>query len=193
MGRAYAALLHYPVKDRDGAVVTTAVTNLDVHDIARSARSYGLAGYFVVTPIAAQRELVDKILEHWRSGSGASRVPERGEALKLVNLAHSLSEVIARVEATEGRRPRVVLTAAKPLNGAPLRTHAEERRTIASLEQPTVIVFGTGHGLDVSITAEADAGLAPIQPSSDYNHLSVRAAAAIYFDRLFGDALDVNE
>ncbi|HBQ11088.1 MAG TPA: hypothetical protein DEF51_07890, partial [Myxococcales bacterium] len=66
----YLALVHHPVVDRAGDVITTAVTNLDVHDIARSARTYDLAGYYVVTPIEAQHRLVDRILGHWRDGAG---------------------------------------------------------------------------------------------------------------------------
>jgi hypothetical protein len=33
----YLALLHYPVYDKNHQVVTTAVTNMDIHDIARRA------------------------------------------------------------------------------------------------------------------------------------------------------------
>ena len=40
----WVALAHHPVLDKDGRIVTTAVTNLDVHDIARAARTFGLAG-----------------------------------------------------------------------------------------------------------------------------------------------------
>ena len=68
--RSYAALVHHPVLEKGGRVVTTAVTNLDVHDIARASRTYGLAGYFIVTPIAAQRKLVEEILGHWVTGAG---------------------------------------------------------------------------------------------------------------------------
>jgi hypothetical protein len=39
MTRVAVALLHYPVLDRSGATVTTSITNLDLHDMARSARS----------------------------------------------------------------------------------------------------------------------------------------------------------
>jgi len=35
MADLYAALLHHPVYDKNGAVVTTAVTNMDVHDFGR--------------------------------------------------------------------------------------------------------------------------------------------------------------
>src|SRR5258706_2622956 len=41
-GRIYIALLHHPVYDKNGQVVTTAVTNMDIHDIARAAETYGL-------------------------------------------------------------------------------------------------------------------------------------------------------
>lgn len=187
MSPVYAALLHYPVKDREGKTVTTAVTNLDVHDIARSARAYGLAGYFIVTPIAAQRTLVEQILEHWRSGGGAKRIPERSEALSRVRVVGSVEDVREAVRALHGIPPRVLVTGAKPLSGAPLRTHAEERSTLRSTRVPTLIVFGTGHGLAAEVVANSDGVLAPIQPTSDYNHLSVRAAAAIYFDRLLGE------
>ncbi|HJK99494.1 MAG TPA: RNA methyltransferase, partial [Polyangiaceae bacterium LLY-WYZ-14_1] len=70
----HVALVHHPVLDRQGAIITTAVTNLDIHDIARSARSYGFACYWVVTPIEAQRTLVGRVLEHWRTGAGARRI-----------------------------------------------------------------------------------------------------------------------
>ena len=33
-------LLHYPVTNRAGELITTSVTNLDIHDLARSARTY---------------------------------------------------------------------------------------------------------------------------------------------------------
>jgi hypothetical protein len=37
MADIYLALLHYPVYDKDHKVVTTSITNLDIHDIAHSA------------------------------------------------------------------------------------------------------------------------------------------------------------
>jgi hypothetical protein len=51
---------------------------------------------------------------------------------------------------------------------------------------PVLLVFGTGWGLADEVCARAQAQLAPIRsPREDgYNHLSVRAAAAIIFDRL---------
>ena len=56
-GRLSVALVHGPVMDRHGGVQTTALTNLDVHDLARSSRTYDCAAFYVVTPVEAQRAL----------------------------------------------------------------------------------------------------------------------------------------
>ena len=48
------------------------------------------------------------------------------------------------------------------------------------------MVLGTGWGLSPEVMARADLRLAPVQGPSYYNHLSVRAAAAVILDRLLG-------
>jgi hypothetical protein len=178
----YCALVHYPVVDRQGAEVTTSVTNLDVHDIARSARTYGLRGYFVVSPIEAQHPVVHRIVDHWCSGAGKHRFPERGEAIALVEMCLSVDDAIAQVEAREGQTPRLVVTSAK--SGPGRSSYAEEAQRIASGLQPTLLLFGTGHGLSDRVLQRADAFLEPIVGPTDFNHLSVRAAVAITLDRL---------
>ena len=182
----HCALVHHPVRARDDSTVTTAVTNLDVHDIARTARTYGLVRYFVVTPIEAQRVLVERILEHWRSGAGARRVPERTEALALVRIVESIDGAKAAIEAEHGVAPRVVATAARSSGGLSLRSYAEEAAELERIDRPTLLLFGTGHGLTRETLAGADALLAPIEGRAGYTHLSVRAAAAITLDRLLG-------
>jgi tRNA (guanine37-N1)-methyltransferase len=181
----YIALVHYPVKDREGNLVTTAVTNLDVHDLSRSSRSYGLTGYFVVTPIEAQRELVGKILEHWIDGSGKRRVPERGMALSLCQAVDSIAAATQAITELHGEAPQVVVTAAK-LPGRPPTRPEVLRARMRAATRPWLILFGTGHGLVSEVLAHADFALPPIRPGV-YNHLSVRAACAITLDRLFGD------
>jgi hypothetical protein len=185
----YCALVHYPVRDRGGQVVTTAVTNLDVHDIARSARTYGLRGYYVVTPIEAQHALVSRIIEHWTLGAGRRRIPERHVALSLCETVSSLEEVLTRIRAKEGQPPRVVATAARPVTHRALTGFAKVRDVLASASSasvPYLILFGTGYGLADSVLEAADVLLEPIEGAGDYNHLSVRAAAAIVLDRLLG-------
>jgi hypothetical protein len=179
----YCALVHHPVVDRQGEEITTSVTNLDVHDIARSARTYGLRGYFVVSPIEAQHPVVQRIVDHWCSGAGKHRFPERGEAIALVELCLSIDEAIAAIEAREGEPPRLVVTSAKP--GPDRTSYAEEAERLRAGSQPTLLLFGTGHGLSDRVLQRADAFLEPIKGPTDFNHLSVRAAVAISLDRLF--------
>jgi len=180
----HIALVHHPVLNKTGEIVATAVTNLDIHDNARSARTYGLASYHIVTPLDAQVELVSRILGHWRNGFGARRVPNRVDAMNLVRVSRTLEDVIGEIERDAGKRPFVVATAARRLPGA-LR-YAELRERIGREPGPYLIVFGTGYGLAGSVIEAADALLEPIGDPGDWNHLSVRAATAITLDRLLG-------
>jgi hypothetical protein len=177
------ALVHHPVLDAQGAIVTTAVTNLDVHDLARSARTYGCKDYFVAHPVAAQRELVERIRTHWLEGSSGRRIPDRKEALSVLRIAESLEAVI---DALGGRsRVEVWATAAREL-GVSL-SFAEARARMQAEGGPVLLVFGTGWGLAPRVISEVDAVLEPIVAErGDYNHLSVRAACAIALDRLAG-------
>lgn len=184
--RLYLALVHYPVKDRAGATVTTSVTNLDVHDIARSARTFGVRRYYVVTPIELQHILVRRILDHWTAGSGRKRMPERWEALSVVDPVASLEDAIADVTEREGERPKLIVTAARAPADRALATVAEARGWLAERTHPYLLLLGTGHGLAESLLASADHQLEPLDVGTGYNHLSVRAAAAIYLDRLLG-------
>jgi hypothetical protein len=183
----YCALVHHPVRDREGLTVTSAVTNIDVHDIARSSHTFGLNGMFVVTPIDAQLALVGRILEHWRNGAGKRRMPHRSEALAICRPARSIAEALTEIEARHGAPPRVIATAARAHEAATLtRFSALRLRLMAADERPWLIVFGTGHGLADEVLDRAEVLLEPISGVEGYNHLSVRAAAAIVFDRLFG-------
>ena len=181
----YCALVHHPVRDRDGKTVTTAVTTLDVHDISRSARTYGLRGYFVVTPIAAQATLVNRILEHWHLGAGGRRMPERTEALSLCQVADSIADVQGAVAAREGQPPVIVATAARSM-GRPTVAFVEMSKRLQTDSRPHLLLFGTGHGLADAVLDSADELLEPICGPTNYNHLSVRSAVAIVLDRMCG-------
>jgi len=180
------ALVHHPVRDRSGAIITTAVTNLDVHDIARTARTYDLAAYYLVTPIEAQRVLVERILAHWRDGAGARRVPERSVALSICVVVPTLEAAVEHMAARAGRSPRTFVTGARAPAGKRVLDGAEARSRMS--EAPSLILFGTGHGLAPETVEAADHVLAPIRSGASYNHLSVRAAVAITLDRLFGES-----
>jgi hypothetical protein len=183
--RSYVALVHHPVKAKDGSVITTSITNLDVHDIARSARTFNLARYYVVTPVEAQRALVEHITGYWRDGEGKERVPQRSEALSMVEPVPSLDAALADVRAREGGREPLLVTTAARSSRAP-KSFAEARAELRASDRPALLVFGTGYGLVDAIVDRAELHLAAVRPGV-YNHLPVRGAAAIIFDRLFGD------
>ncbi|HEY2518381.1 MAG TPA: RNA methyltransferase [Polyangiaceae bacterium] len=186
MRRLAIALVHYPVLDAQGATVTSAITNLDVHDLARSARTYGCSDYFLVHPIAAQRELVERICEHWRDGSSGRRIPDRKTALAIARTATSLEDVY---ETMGGRGAiEVWVTAARSVSAAPIDSAEARARLEREGEKPVLLLFGTGWGLARSVIDGADATLSPIRSGveSGFNHLSVRAACAILLDRLRG-------
>ena len=67
----------------------------------------------MVTPIAAQHVLVQRIIEHWTEGAGRKRIPERHVALALCESIPSLEDAVADVTAREGSRPKLVATAAR--------------------------------------------------------------------------------
>ncbi len=180
----YMALLHYPVYDKNGQVVTTAVTNMDIHDIARSARTYGVKGFYVVTPVKALQKLALKIITHWEQGYGSQYNQTRKEALSLVRLKDALDDVIIDVEKECGKKPQVVVTSARL--GEKRTSFAEFRETLTKKPKPFLILLGTGWGLADSVLSQADYILEPIEGRADYNHLSVRSAAAIILDRLLG-------
>jgi len=187
MASFYVALVHHPIVDRAGEVVTTAVTNLDVHDIARSCRTYGARAYYVVTPLTSQREIVQRILDHWITGPGTRRLPQRGEALSICTSAESIEAVLRDIEVREGQAPKVWVTSARP--GPEILSWSDARDELMSDEQPRLILFGTGHGLAPTVMKEADDRLPPVRAGS-YNHLSVRSAVAIILDRLLGDGVE---
>ena len=62
MAPVYIGLVHYPIYNKHMEVVTTALTNYDLHDIARTAKTYGVRTYFIIHPIESQREMALRII-----------------------------------------------------------------------------------------------------------------------------------
>jgi hypothetical protein len=178
------ALLHYPVYDKNRQIVTTAVTNLDIHDIARAARTFGADRYYIITPVAEQQKLVQKISSHWQSGWGATYNPKRKEALDIVEVLPSLGAVVEKMTARVGHAPKVVVTGAAGRSVS--LPDSELSKMIARGDKHFLLLFGTGWGMTEEVFDSADFVLEPIKGSEDYNHLSVRSAVSIYLDRLFG-------
>ena len=178
------ALVHHPVLGKKGEIIGSAITNLDLHDIARTAKTYGIDEFYIVTPYTDQQELVEEIISHWQNGHGSISNPARKEAFRLVKLAKTLEEVTAKIMAKQSQSPVVVTTSAKSQERC-ISFHDARKRVDTG--EPTLLVFGTAHGLAPEITDTADYTLPAIEGRTDYNHLSVRAAVAIICDRLLGN------
>jgi hypothetical protein len=186
MRRVAVALLHHPVLDRGGEIVTTAITNLDLHDIARSAHTFALERFYVAHPIAAQRELAQRVREHWVNGSGRRRIPDRAPPMRGLFIVDSLDA--AKRDFGGDGVAELWATSASAGEGA--LDHERAAARLGEPGPPVLLLFGTGWGLAPEVVARSDQRLAPIaSPRPDgYNHLSVRAAAAILFDRLLNRA-----
>lgn len=178
----YCALVHYPVVLKEKNSGATSLTNLDIHDIGRSSCTYGLGGFYVTTPLEDQRRLLDTLLRHWTLGPGSRSNPDRAEALGRIKGVDDVRAAIEDIARRTGQVPYVVGTSAK---GAGNATPASVRAMLE--ERPVLLVFGTGHGLAPEVLEGCDAILRPLRWMDGYNHLSVRAAAAIIMDRLLGD------
>jgi len=183
MANIYIALLHYPVYNKRGDIVTTCITGFDLHDIARSAVTFGVKRYFVVNPLPAQREFAQRIFDFWMDESSLEFNWTRVEAFKLIAIKESLEEVINEVTRIEGREPKVIATSAKPKGNLKFE---DLRLEIRNSNDPYLILLGTGWGMTDEILQRAEGILEPIVGPAEYNHLSVRSATAIILDRLLG-------
>ncbi len=178
----YLALVHYPVVNRKGETIAAAFTNLDLHDLARTARTYAIPACYIVTPLQDQQALIQRLLDHWCKGIGKELHPDREEALKRLKIADDLAAVKADILAEWGEAPVIWATTAKEQSGA--LPHQEARQRLVDTRQPHLLLFGTGWGLAPEVIREADGVLEAIRGRDGYNHLSVRCAAAILIDRL---------
>jgi hypothetical protein len=184
MACLYIALLHYPVLDRQRRVIASAVTNADIHDVARSARTYGVRKVFIVTPIAEQAELVKKITGHWTQGAGGDLNPLRREALETVEVAGTLEDVLESIARETGNLVDTVVTGARLGDGT--ISHGRMRELLDRESGAFLLVFGTGWGLADEVIGKSRYRLEPIRGPEAYNHLSVRSAVAVTLDRLSG-------
>lgn len=176
-------LIHYPVLGKKGEIIASAVTNLDLHDIARAGRTYGVRSLYIVTPVQDQLELVDKIVSHWVSGAGSIYNPKRREAMDIIRVTDSFEAALNDIVAEGHGKPVTIVTSARKQNEVADMTMMREQ--IRS-EQPHALIFGTAWGLPDDFLKQADYILEPIKGPTSYNHLSVRSAAAIILDRLLG-------
>jgi hypothetical protein len=182
----YLGLVHYPIYNKNGAVITTAITNFDIHDIARTARTYDIKKYFIIHPQESQAALAKEIIGYWQDGLGGEYNPDRREALNRLDVVPDIAKADSYIKDKEGTLPVIVTTDARVYPNTV--SYKKLRAEIETGGRPCLILFGTGFGIEKSVMAKFDYILEPIYGPSDYNHLCVRSAVAIILDRLLGEA-----
>lgn len=181
----YCALMHADVLIGDEQVPgTTSVTSIDIHDISRTSSTYGIRQFFIVTPLDDQQKIVRRFLDFWMH-EGVTYNAQRHEAVRQASVAPSFDDVIATIEEKEGAKPVVIATSARDIGHSQVINFDDQARVWAS-GRPVLFIFGTGRGLTEERLAKADFLLKPIKSLTDYNHLSVRSAVSIIFDRWLG-------
>lgn len=185
-GAVYLGLVHYPIYNKNGDVVCTAITNFDIHDIARASRTYNLKRYFIIHPQENQAKLAQEIITYWQEGYGGKYNPDRSEALSILEVINDIDAAVAKIRDAEGVEPIIVTTDARIFPNTTSYTSLREK--IETGNRPCLLLFGTGWGMEKSLMNKFDYILEPIYGPCDYNHLSVRAAVAIILDRLLGEA-----
>jgi tRNA (guanine37-N1)-methyltransferase len=182
----YVVLMHTDILLKSGAVGTSSVASLDIHDIARSSATFGLKGYFLVTKLEDQAQLVNTFLDFWKSDDGKEYNKNRYQAMHRVQTASSIDEVIDKITQIENAAPLMVATCAKKQQLQTPQIDYHSQGTVWAHNRPVLFIFGTAHGLSQSIIERCDYLLLPVNGMTSYNHLSVRSAAAVIFDRWFG-------
>jgi hypothetical protein len=182
--RLYIGLLHYPVYNKNRQKIASAITTFDLHDLSRLARTYAVKRFFVINPLKDQQRLAGRVLKHWVVGFGSNYNRYRKEALQLIGIVPSLEASIREITETEGEAPLLIVTDASKQTERSL-TYSEAVNIMNS-GKVVLLLFGTAWGLDAEIMRKADYILDPVEGGTDYNHLSVRTAAAIILDRLVG-------
>lgn len=172
------ALIHYPVYNKKKETVASSVTNLDIHDIARCARTYGLHKYFIVHPQKFQRDFVSDMMSYWNEGYGKEYNIDRSTAFEILETVENIQEI----EDKYGKHKIIITTAQQRDNGIDIESLAKQ--AILDPESKYLILFGTGWGLTQEVFQQADYTLKPVFGVDGYNHLSVRSAVAIILDRL---------
>lgn len=186
--RVFLGLVHHPIYNKNMDIITTSVTNLDIHDIARSSATYGLKKYYIIHPLPTQHALIQEIINYWQKGFGAQYNPDRKQALDLVFLKESIEEAKEDIRESFGGEVLTVVTDARTY---PNTISYKDFRVLLDDNNPQeiknyLLLFGTGWGMVKELMEGADYILEPIYGRGPYNHLSVRSAVAIILDRILG-------
>ena len=180
----YLGLVHYPIENRHGDIIKTSLTNLDIQDIARSCKTYGIKKYFITHPVKEQRELAESVINYWENSKDNRTESTKHDAIKLIEVKKSISDTIKAIKLKHKKKPKIVATDARIMHN--MVNYPQLKEIIELDDSPFLLLFGTGWGLTKDVLESADYILKPVGSYHNYNHLSVRSAVAIILDRLFG-------
>ena len=182
----YVVIMHSQVIVGDGHKVGhTSVASIDIHDIARSCKTYGIKNFFIVTQLEDQFKIVNTFFDFWHSKKGKDYNLSRYNAIESVILTKSFESVLEQIKQKENLDPIIVTTSAKA-HGNGVKIDYFSQGLVWKENRPVLIVFGTGQGLSDEIMDQSNFILTPVRGLTSYNHLSVRSAAAIILDRWLG-------
>jgi len=183
----YVALLHNDIiVDLDGRVGNTSITSTDIHDIARSSKTFAIKHYFLVSDLYDQQKIAENLLHFWHEGFGVAYNHGRHEALKQTSVIATLDDTIKKIEELEGKTPLLVATSARDTQHEAKIISYNDQSILWQSKRPILLLFGTGKGMANMVLDRADYILEPVNGLSEFNHLSVRSAVAIVLDRLLG-------
>ncbi|OPY70937.1 MAG: hypothetical protein A4E57_00253 [Syntrophorhabdaceae bacterium PtaU1.Bin034] len=182
MGTTSLAIIHYPVLDKQGDIVSTSLNNLELHDVARSCMTFGVELCYIVTPLDKQRAIAEQLVDHWKSGYGRSYNPDRAAALNKISIKRAVADVMSEFQ---GLEPVLIGTSSKRRDTS--IGYGELKNWIQADPRPFLLLFGTGWGLPAEIVENCERVLLPVKGAGEYNHLSLRVVIGIILDRLFGE------
>ncbi len=168
--------------NKKGDVISSALTTIDLPDIARASITFGVRGFYVVTPLTDHQELAGQVISHWTEGVGGELNPFRKEALELIRVVANFDGVKEDIEKERGKT--VVTTGTTAAGCARATTFLDFAKMIHGTDQSHIIAFGTAWGLSQAFLDECDHILEPVSGVNGYNHLSVRSAVSIILDRI---------
>lgn len=177
----YVVLIHFPVKSKKGLPIGSALTTIDLHDIARASITFGVKGFYVVTPFEDQVTLTGQVIDHWTKGVGGKLNPFRKSALELVRVTRTFEDAINGIKEERMEPVVTIATSAAPIPGS---ITTEMLRQKLENKVSHALIFGTAWGLADELVDICDYTLEPIFGKTEYNHLSVRSAVSIYLDRI---------
>ncbi len=169
------ALVHAPVLNKHGETSATSVSSIDVHDFARTCAFYDVSPVYIVHPAEGMQQFVKDLTNHWVEGKRGELNQGRRDVLGAVRIVSDIQDILK-----EDDYQLWYTSAEPPANSAPVAPELLQEKSGKHL-----LVFGTGHGLDVKSLPNENGWLCSIDGIGKVRHLSVRAALAIYLDRLF--------